>query len=290
MSRPRTVAAFFDLDGTLIPGPSLEQRFFRVLRYRREVGVRNYLLWAAEAVRLLPRGFSQISQGNKMYLHGVQSFDKRDGGAGYESPWHKDGHRGWGQVAVPQRRNPRLPAPSFFAEAVNRVELHAKQGHTIVLMSGTLEPLAREAGRELEAELAQRGVAVEIGVCATQLEETNGNWTGRVLGAAMFGQAKARALRRIVTELGLNLARCYAYGNSVNDAEMLSEVGRPMAVNPSAGLARVARREQWPILNWGKEKDSTLGTLRTPKVQRLNQAKEVEQSLRACSANSGNGK
>ena len=248
-AKENRVAAFFDLDGTLIPGPSLEQRFFRVLRYRREVGVRNYVRWMLETVRLFPRGFSQIAHGNKMYLRGVRSLDERDWGEGPIPPRHKNGHRGWGQAANPQRRNPKLPVPAFFEAAVNRLEWHAAQGHSIVLVSGTLEPLAREAARALEMQLAQRGVVAEIGVCATRLEEVNGNCTGRILGEAMFGKAKAQAIRRIAFELGLDLGRCNAYGNNKNDKEMLAVVGKPMAVNPSTTLDRIARREQWPILN-----------------------------------------
>src|SRR5258708_8362649 len=72
------VAAFFDLDGTLVSLPSLEQRLFRTLRYRQEIRTKNYFLWLKEAVRLAPRGFSAILQANKMYLRGVEIFDERD--------------------------------------------------------------------------------------------------------------------------------------------------------------------------------------------------------------------
>ena len=41
------VAAFFDLDGTLIGGPSLERRFFEELRYQGAIPLRNYFLWLA---------------------------------------------------------------------------------------------------------------------------------------------------------------------------------------------------------------------------------------------------
>lgn len=279
--------AFFDLDGTLVPGPSLEKRFLRMLRYRREIGVRNFLRWAAEAARLMPVGFQQIVHANKMYLRGVRSFDERDGGGSNGSPRHKDGHQGGGQAFTPQRRNPRVLVHSFFEEAVDRLEWHAKQGHTIVLVSGTLEPLAQEAVRALEAELAQRGVAAKIGVCATRLEEADGHWTGQIVGEAMYGEAKALAVGRIAAEKGLDLARCYAYGNSKNDQEMLSAVGRPMAVNPSADLARTARKKGWPILRWEREKDLTQRAQRT---QRPDSTKEMGRGLQACCANSGNGK
>src|SRR5689334_7862011 len=91
------VAAFFDLDGTLIPLPSLERRLFRTLRYRRQIPARNYFLWLREAVRLLPRGVSASFQANKMYLRGVQISDERDEGDANVSSRHKGGHQGEGQ-------------------------------------------------------------------------------------------------------------------------------------------------------------------------------------------------
>lgn len=253
--KEKWAAAFFDLDGTLAPGPSLEKRFVRLLRYRREIGVRSYLRWAAEAIRLMPRGFQQVVRANKMYLSGVQGLDESDWGNGSASPWHQHGHQPGRQGFTPLRRNPRMPVPSFSEEAVDRVAWHATQRHTIVLVSGTLEPLAQGAAHALEAELAQHGLAVVIGVRATRLEEVDGRWTGRIVGEAMFGEAKARAIRRIAEELGLDLAQSYAYGNSGNDEEMLAAVGRPMAVNPSIGLARTAGQKKWPVLQWGEERD-----------------------------------
>ncbi len=80
----RNIAAFFDLDGTLVGLPSLERRFFRMLKYRRALPARNYCLWLREAMRLVPSGINAILQANKMYLRGVQSFDEcgeGDGGA-----------------------------------------------------------------------------------------------------------------------------------------------------------------------------------------------------------------
>ena len=285
-NKEKCSAAFFDLDGTLVPQPSLEKRFVRVLRYRHEIGLRNYLQWAAEEVRLMSAGLQQVVHANKMYLRGVKSFDERDWGDGTGSPWHKDGHQGGGRAFPPKRRNPRLPVPSFFDEAVDRVEWHATQGHAIVLVSGTLEPLAREVARVLEAELAQRGIVAEIGVCATRLEEMDGRWTGRIVGEAVFGEAKARASQRIAAEKGMDLARCYAYGNSKSDEEMLLAVGRPMVVNPSIGLARTARRKKWSVLRWWKDKDLIRRAQSTQSARGLDSTKGMGRVCAWC-VNSG---
>jgi len=253
----RNIAAFLDLDGTLMPLPSLERRFFRILRYRKEIPIRNYFLWLREGMRLLPRGINAILQANKTYLRGVHILDECGERDRHVSSWHKGGHQAEGQASAPLRRNPRLPVPTFFAQAIETVVWHVKLGHEIVLISGTLAPLARSAALALETKLAARGMTATIRVLATRLEEKDGKWTGRVLGEAMFGEAKARAAKRLAEELRLDLGKCYAYGDSLNDRWLMEVVGRPAAVNPSNELASIARTRRWPILNWEAKENPT---------------------------------
>ncbi|PYU75310.1 MAG: hypothetical protein DMG49_03250 [Acidobacteria bacterium] len=257
MEKSGGVAAFFDLDGTLLAPPSVERRFFRLLRYRRAMPARNYFLWLREAMRLMPRGISAIFEANKMYLRGLQVFDERGEGDRDVSSWHQDDQQAEGQVSAPPRRYPRLPVPTFFGQAIETVAGHATEGHEIVLMSGTLELLARGAAHAMEAELAARGITVKIRVFATRLEEMDGRWTGRVLGEAMFGQAKARAAKRLAEEMRLDLGQCYAYGDSLNDWSLMAAVGRPAAVNPPEDLAGIARTRGWPVLDWDEKESLT---------------------------------
>ena len=242
------VAAFFDLDGTLMPLPSLEKRFFRILRYRREMPLKNYFLWLGEAVKLLPRGISAVAHANKMYLKGVKSFDESSAGNRSDSPGRESGHRAEGQASTPPRRNPRSPVPRFCEDGVERVAWHAKQDHALVIVSGTLEPLAKAAAGALEAELEAGGITAKVRVCATRLEEIDGRWTGRVLDEAMFGEAKARAVKKLAVEMGLDLSQCWAYGDSAKDWWMLAAVRNPTAMNPTRKLARIARKRGWPLL------------------------------------------
>jgi HAD superfamily hydrolase (TIGR01490 family) len=267
------VAAFFDLDGTVMALPSLERRFFRALRYQRAIRAENYFFWLKQALRLLPRGISESLQVNKMYLCGVQSLAEGDW---YVSSRHKGGHQAQGQASAPARRIPRLPVPAFFAQAIEKVAWHGKQGHEIVLMSGTLEPLALGAARDMEAQLAARGITLAIRVCATRLEEMNGTWTGQVLGEAMFGEAKVRAAKRLAGELRLDLARCYAYGDTANDRWLLEAVGRPAAVNPSKDFEGLARTRGWPVLIWeGREP----GTQKLKKHRAIREKNELPSAI-----------
>jgi HAD superfamily hydrolase (TIGR01490 family) len=242
------VAAFFDLDGTLMPLPSLEQRFFRILRYRGEIPLKNYFLWLREAMRLLPWGISTVTHANKMYLKGVQSFDESGTGNRSDFPRHTSGHQCEGQDSTPPKRNPRWLVPRFFEDGVERVTCHAMLGHAIVIVTGTLEPLAKAIARVLEVEIATSGFAATIRVCPTRLEEIDGRWTGRILGQAMLGEAKAQAVRKLAAEMRLDLSQCWAYGDSAKDRWMLEAVGKPTAVNPTPKLARIARKRGWPVL------------------------------------------
>jgi HAD superfamily hydrolase (TIGR01490 family) len=225
------VAAFFDLDGTLVALPSLERRFFKLMRYRRVIPAKNYFLWLGEAARLAPHGIGRMVQANKMYLRGILA--DRWGGRGLKL------------------------APAFLEGGLERIAWHAKKGHQIVLLSGTLEPLAQAAARAIESGLAKRGIISAIRVCATRLEEVDDNWTGKIVGEAIFGEAKARAAKEITLEMKLDLAHCYAYGDSANDRWLLAAVGRPFAVNPSPELARISETLGWPAVSWAGEENQT---------------------------------
>ncbi|MGC1603971.1 MAG: HAD-IB family hydrolase [Candidatus Acidiferrum sp.] len=221
--------------------------------------------------------------GNKMHLRGVHT-EEVLGGRDIPICRFAEVLDGRGTEKTEERkRHARMPA-SLFAEAIDQVVWHVEHGHLIVIVSGTLECLAEEAARELEARLGTRDLAGTIRVCATRLEAVDGRWTGRVVGEAMFGEAKARAIRGIAAEADLDLSRCFAYGDSASDRWMLEAVGKPAVVNPSNDLARIARRNDWAILRWGREK--TLAQ-RTRRAQRTQREEEVEHDLQVAGTKAG---
>jgi len=144
----------------------------------------------------------------------------------------------------------------FFEEGMERAAWHARQGHRIVLVSGMPAPLARMAARALECELESRGVASQLLVCATRMEEREGRWTGRLLGEAMYGEEKFRAVKRIAQEHRIELRGSHAYGNTLLDRPMLAAVGHAHVVNPARDLAAVANQCDWEIWHWYVEKST----------------------------------
>ena len=221
-------AAFFDVDGTLTERPSLERRYFSALRHEWKISARNWIAWLAEAARLAPNGgLTSVLLGNKAYLRLIRSTGLRANRVGEDAP--------------------------FFPAAVECVMRHAENGERIVLVTGTLEFLAKQIAQRLRGELMKRDAIAEIHVCATRLEEKDGRWTGRVLGQPMFGEAKAIAVWWYAQNWKLNLAECSAYGDGALDEWMLASVGNPVAVNPDSQLRATARRQRWKIVNWTRD-------------------------------------
>ncbi|MGH9775168.1 MAG: HAD family hydrolase [Candidatus Acidiferrales bacterium] len=218
MTCPQSIAAFFDLDGTLLPPPSLELRFALHLFRRHPLALKPCLQWLAHLAGSFACSPRRAVVANKFYLAGMSAQS----------------------IEALVLEFSREPLP-FYREALRRLAWHFAHGHQIFLVSGTLAILARAVARQL---------AFPVAVCATELEFQSGRCTGRIAGEHISGAAKARALARLATLHGLDLRRSFAYGNSISDAAMLSAVGLRAAVNPSPRLERLARQRGWPILEW----------------------------------------
>jgi HAD superfamily hydrolase (TIGR01490 family) len=208
MNAGERIGAFFDLDGTLLPPPSLEWRFIGWLTAHDEIGGCDVARWLGLFAKTILRNPRGATLANKMYLAGLRESLAAD----------------WENSSAPGS----LP---LFGEGIERVGWHLARGHRIFFVTGTLGPLARAVARCLSAQLEVR---------ATELESSSGLWTGRVDGEHLSGEPKARAVRALAARHGLELGESYAYGNCLADLPMLECVGRPVAVNPRVGLERIA--------------------------------------------------
>jgi HAD superfamily hydrolase (TIGR01490 family) len=116
----------------------------------------------------------------------------------------------------------------------------------------------QDAGRPVyictaaSAELADM-LAVVLrfdGAVGTRPEVVDGAYTGRIDGPFVYREGKAQAVRELAAREGIDLAASYAYSDSESDLPFLRLVGHPVAVNPDAPLARVAREEGWEVVRF----------------------------------------
>jgi HAD superfamily hydrolase (TIGR01490 family) len=81
-------------------------------------------------------------------------------------------------------------------------------------------------------------------------EVVDGVYTGKPHGPFTYREGKAIAMRELAQREGVDLAESWAYSDSASDLPMLRAVGHPVAVNPDAELARVAREEGWDVMRF----------------------------------------
>jgi len=127
--------------------------------------------------------------------------------------------------------------PAGFA----RVRAHKALGHRTVLITGALDFVV-EPLRPLFDEV----------VCARLSQDDRGRLTGRLDRLPPTGEARALVLAEYAAAQGLDLGESVAYADSASDLPLLECVGFPVAVNPEARLAAIARRRGWHVEHWDK--------------------------------------
>jgi HAD superfamily hydrolase (TIGR01490 family) len=124
-------------------------------------------------------------------------------------------------------------------EAVRQVRRHRAAGHRTILITGAIDVLVQPLA----------GLFDEV--VASRMHTSGGVFTGHLAAPPLVDEARAAWLQRHAREAGLDLAECYAYGDSYSDRPLLELVGHPVAVNPDPALYVHARRRGWPVRNWG---------------------------------------
>ncbi|MGH3368398.1 MAG: HAD family hydrolase [Nocardioidaceae bacterium] len=127
--------------------------------------------------------------------------------------------------------------PLVYDEAVSLIEVHRLAGRDVVIVSASGAEVVEPIGEMLGADA----------VIATRMEIEDGRYTGEI-GFYAYAENKATAIEGLAAERGYDLARSFAYSDSVTDVHMLEIVGHPHAVNPDRELRRVAASRGWPVL------------------------------------------
>jgi HAD superfamily hydrolase (TIGR01490 family) len=127
---------------------------------------------------------------------------------------------------------------AYVAAGLTALARHQQAGHGIVLISGSARPLLDPLAEDL---------GVDLVLCTEQVVDAQGLLTGEVV-RPMIGEAKAAAVTKVMTQLGVPATDCFAYGDHASDADMLQSVGNPVAVGTDPVLARHAQASGWPVL------------------------------------------
>jgi HAD superfamily hydrolase (TIGR01490 family) len=222
-SAVRPIAAFFDLDKTIISRSST--LVFGPSFYRNGLISRSDVVRGALAQIAFRLGGASHQRMEKIREQVSQAC------------------RGWpaDRVAEIVTRNLHdLIVPHVYAEARALLTEHRAAGQDVIIVSTSGQEMVAPIGALLGAS----------SVIATRMEVADGRYTGQVEFYA-YGEAKAEQVRALAAERGYSLPLCYAYSDSVTDLPMLEIVGNPRAVNPDRALRRIAQQRGWPVLTFG---------------------------------------
>ena len=219
----RRIAAFFDVDGTL--GSTNIVLTYLAFRNEEASSMERWLRIASIVPRIpYYKLLDQLSRNLfcTVFYRKYAGVDRAELEA-------------WAKRDVARYWNDRL-----YPAALRKLEEHRERGHRIVIVSGSLEPVLKPLADALGADI----------LLATEAETEGTRLTGRLPGGPLNGENKAIALRSLSDSTGIDLERCYAYGDSYADKEFLESVGNPVAVNPDRRLKKIATSRGWPIQHW----------------------------------------
>lgn len=215
-----TAAAFFDVDNTMMQGASIFH-FARGLVARNFFTTGDLLRFAALQIKF--RLLGEDAQDTSRAREGALAFVA--------------GRQVAEIVDLGEEIYDELMADRIYPRTRELAQRHLDAGQRVWLVTATPVELAQIIGRRL-------GLTGALGTVA---ETEDGHYTGRLFGELLHGQAKAAAIRSLAAREGLDLRRCTAYSDSVNDVPMLSVVGTAVAINPDSALRDVARERGWQI-------------------------------------------
>ena len=213
------IAAFFDLDNTIVPGSAIEHPYFRLLWRRGLVGPKDLLRSVAVLLRDIPPFSFDPLRRYKAYLAG-KPIESIEAPAQYFF---------WEHIL-----------PRISEQARRALEEHRAQGHRLVLLTGCPDFLVDPLATYLKLDH----------VIAGRLERADTVFTGGMVDPYPYREGKRLAAVRLAAEQGLDLGASFMYGDSPGDLPALEAVGHPRVVNPIRGMTRIARRRGWPILYW----------------------------------------
>ena len=218
---PKNIGAFFDFDETLLDIES-SRLGFRYLWERRLVSF-GFILKVLTLNFFYKRHWLSDE---KMAMMLIRFYRNR----------HLEDFQQGAAAFYQEHLKPHL-APNIHA----RVNEHRRQGHRLILISGSVRYMLEPVAEDLRFDH----------LLCTDLEiGDDGLLTGRAKGPICLNSNKRILAEMLARKVNIDLASSYAYGNHQSDLPLLELIGHPHVVEPTDPLKKVALAKKWPILTY----------------------------------------
>lgn len=229
LSEKPGVAAFFDMDGTLLSSNVIETYLW--LRLRELSGTERF----SELSRMATKVPSLVAA------------ERRERSAFLRSVYREyDGARLADLDEIADEHLTDHVLARLSPAAVRRIREHRAAGHRTVLITGAVRPLTRPLLPLFDHIEAAELATDDRGIC-----------TGYLASSPLVGESRAAWMESYAAEHGIDLKASYGYADSHSDLPLLAAVGNPVAVRPDVPLFRHARKARWTIVDWSSSTAST---------------------------------
>jgi HAD superfamily hydrolase (TIGR01490 family) len=213
--------ALFDLDNTLLAGDS----DFEWAQFLIEKGVLDREVYEARNHQ-----FYDAYMAGTLDIHEFLDFQLKPLSRHPRAELHQ-----WHAEFLEKRIRPIMTQKSR-----DLVESHREDARVIITATNSFVtgPIAREFGIE--------------NLIATEPEQVDGEFTGRVSGVPAFREGKVTRLHAWLKDHDLDwnaLEETWFYSDSLNDLPLLSIVSHPVAVDPDETLKEHALANGWRIIS-----------------------------------------
>lgn len=215
--------ALFDLDNTLLAGDS----DFEWAQFLIEQGVLDREVYEARNLEF----YEQYKAGT-LDIHAFLDFQLK-----------------------PLSRHPRSQLDAWHARFMQEkiLPIVAPKAHELVarhLKDADLVAIITATNSFVTAPIARAFSVPHL--IATEPEQVNGEFTGKVAGTPCFREGKIARLEGWLAGRGLkwgDVAQSWFYSDSLNDLPLLKIVTNPVAVDPDPTLKRHAEQQGWPVIS-----------------------------------------
>jgi len=213
-------AAFFDVDNTMMIGAS-------IFHFAKGLAARKFFTWQDLARFTLKQLRLRVRGETSDDLHRT-----RESALAFIAGKDVSEIVSLGEEIYDEEMSDRI-----WSGTLALAQQHLDAGQRVWLVTATPVELATIIARRLKL----------TGALGTVAESSDGVYTGHLVGDVLHGEAKALAVIALAEREGLELAKCSAYSDSINDIPLLSLVGHAVAVNPDSALRAEARERGWEI-------------------------------------------
>ena len=132
-------------------------------------------------------------------------------------------------------------APAIRPQALELLERHRRAGDKIAIVTATNEFITRPIATAL---------GVDELIAINLVRDADGWMTGEIAGTPSFREGKVTRVAQWLAAQGQcwDSVQIQFYSDSPNDLPLLEKAQWPVATNPDARLADVAKKRHWPVL------------------------------------------